>query len=406
METTLFGGPPEIGNILKLANGQMGFMTIYAHPLFDAVADVMPGMAYAPAEILTNKAIWAHRAEKEKRKELLRQETGAVSPRSQSPATPVRKPLDTIQDHQVPTPDHAHYTSSPLRGQVTTEEAGAVRESRRSSLGSLVTPSGASHSQSRRSSLGSPFGVGPQSGSATSPDMTSRRSSGAFPGANPQPPPLQARRSSNTVPNSQLQLSGDDTEGAASTSHRGGSSENDPILGKDFDLVQPARSAVIAISPERGQTLNGDSAIENTSSSPSKRSTTRFTNIQRQHHQHNSSGRFSTISSQDRSSMATSGARTHSTILTPVSPSTQATSFLSDGSDDKDNGQNGSRPTSAGMPAMIRRGLCENKNNVRTSILGHGYGDGTRTVPRRRSKLRLGSAFNFWRKRSGDNESQ
>ena len=406
METTLFGGPPEVGNVLKLANGQMGFMTIYAHPLFDAVADVMPAMAYAPAEILANKAIWAHKAEHEKRKELLRRETGAVSPRSQSPSTPVRKPVDSSD----PSLSGAlQNTTSPLRSQVSPDPTTVVRESRRSSLGSVVTPSGASQSPSRRSSMGSPFGLGPQSASATSPDMTSRRSSGAFPGANPQPPPLQARRSSNTVPNSQLQLGGNDDEGVAFIPfHPGGSGENEPPRGRDTKMGPPARPAVLASTSDPGRAVNGDRIPETTSSSPSKRGTARFAGLHKQqHHQQNSSGRFSNFSSNDRHSMATSGARTHSTILTPVSPSTQATSFLSDGSDDRDNGDlDSSRPTSAGMPALIGHDGCRNKNNTRTTITGHGYGDGTRTVPRRRSKLRLGSAWTFWRKKSGDNESQ
>ena len=59
METVLFGGPPEIGNVLKLANSQIGFMTIFAHPLFQNVADLVPAMGFASAEILNNKGVWS-----------------------------------------------------------------------------------------------------------------------------------------------------------------------------------------------------------------------------------------------------------------------------------------------------------------------------------------------------------
>ena len=93
METTLFGGPPELGNMLKLANGQIGFMTIFAHPLFANVADIIPAMSFAGEEILTNKGVWFTRAEQEKRKVALEKEhpmhgggPGSISPRSQSPA--------------------------------------------------------------------------------------------------------------------------------------------------------------------------------------------------------------------------------------------------------------------------------------------------------------------------------
>jgi hypothetical protein len=91
METALFGGPPELGNMLKLANGQIGFMTIFAHPLFANVADIIPAMKFAADEILTNKGVWFTRAEHEKKLQLVKKGTGAgdggaVSPRTQSPA--------------------------------------------------------------------------------------------------------------------------------------------------------------------------------------------------------------------------------------------------------------------------------------------------------------------------------
>lgn len=90
METTLFGGPPELGNMLKLANGQIGFMTIFAHPLFANVADIIPAMHFAADEILTNKGVWFTRAEHEKKVHLVKKGTGpgdggSISPRTQSP---------------------------------------------------------------------------------------------------------------------------------------------------------------------------------------------------------------------------------------------------------------------------------------------------------------------------------
>lgn len=114
METTLFGGPPEIGNMLKLANGQIGFMTIFAHPLFANVADVIPAMGFAAEEILVNKGVWFTRAEHEKQVKLVTKRggvgDGGVSPRSRSPigehrktsfpASPLREKLKAEQDRQ------------------------------------------------------------------------------------------------------------------------------------------------------------------------------------------------------------------------------------------------------------------------------------------------------------------
>src|ERR1700733_12819526 len=98
METVLFGGPPEIGNVLKLANSQIGFMTIFAHPLFQNVTDLVPAMGFASAEILNNKGVWFTKLEQEKRIEQLKLDSefgdgGAISPRSQSPVEQNRKRL-------------------------------------------------------------------------------------------------------------------------------------------------------------------------------------------------------------------------------------------------------------------------------------------------------------------------
>ncbi|OAX79828.1 hypothetical protein ACJ72_05850 [Emergomyces africanus] len=58
METALFGGPPELGNIPKLAKGQVDFMEIFALPLFDGIANLIPEMAFTTAEIRRNLSIW------------------------------------------------------------------------------------------------------------------------------------------------------------------------------------------------------------------------------------------------------------------------------------------------------------------------------------------------------------
>lgn len=111
METTLFGGPPEIGNMLKLANGQIGFMTIFAHPLFANVADVIPAMGFAAEEILVNKGVWFTRAEHEKQVKLVTKRggvgDGGVSPRSRSP----------VGEHK-----KSHFPASPLRDKLSAEK--------------------------------------------------------------------------------------------------------------------------------------------------------------------------------------------------------------------------------------------------------------------------------------------
>ena len=219
METTLFGGPPELGNMLKLANGQIGFMTIFAHPLFHNVTDIIPAMSFAADEILTNKGVWFTRAEQEKRKEMLKKEThytdhGSVSPRSQSPVAGNRKSLG-VQD--------GYFAASPLRN--TAEPSGLIREAKGSNgnVGPMKTGNSTSPSNSRRSSLAAVAGIVTPTGEAGS-----RRSSGASKKGHhaPRSMSMEQRRSNNNISSGQRRLS---SEAVVSPDRQ--SSENDDPNG-------------------------------------------------------------------------------------------------------------------------------------------------------------------------------
>lgn len=66
MPSCLFGGPPVLDDLIKLGESQIGFMNIFARPLFEAVADILPSMRYVVEEILTNKSIWENKIEEER----------------------------------------------------------------------------------------------------------------------------------------------------------------------------------------------------------------------------------------------------------------------------------------------------------------------------------------------------
>ena len=68
METCLFGGPPELGNVVRLGTSQVGFMDIFAIPLFRTMSLVLPGMKFTVDEIQANKAIWERTIEAEKQR--------------------------------------------------------------------------------------------------------------------------------------------------------------------------------------------------------------------------------------------------------------------------------------------------------------------------------------------------
>ena len=461
METVLFGGPPEIGNALKLANSQIGFMTIFAHPLFHDVTDIIPAMGFAPAEIITNKRVWHAKIEQEKRREELRHDSdlgdgGAVSPRSQSPVASHRRQLFGHQQAGDEREVTSYFPPSPLRN--VTESPSPHESSEQSGPRNelhLQTGSETNPRERGPSSLGAPLvtataGNAPVAGSGTSP--TSRRSSGAFSGGNrnmkPHTPPLQTRRPSNTVPTSQLQLA-----------------ESDPSIGS---TVMPGTCENEA--PQQAAQHNGTDEREANASEPSTSldsDTSGFGGNSRQYQSSTSaSSPFSlpnlpyrpsepirtvrppthsqiafcgnrasvpslTNTNFDGTSMATSGATSASTTdvgtratMGALSPSTEATSVVSGGSDagrpsehteDNLSGHDGepdfearrSRAASAPtkFPLFMSRGSRESsKQDVRTTIRGQESLNGDmiakgRAMPRRRSRIRLA----FW-KRRGESE--
>ena len=68
MTSCLFGGPPVREDPIKLGESQIGFMNIFARPLFEAVTDILPAMSFAVDEILTNKAIWEGKIDDERQR--------------------------------------------------------------------------------------------------------------------------------------------------------------------------------------------------------------------------------------------------------------------------------------------------------------------------------------------------
>lgn len=149
MDSCLFGGPPELGNMLKLANAQIGFMSLFAFPLFDGVADVLPQISFAPQEITKNKGVWFGRAEQEKRIASLKRDVGvsegqvSVSPRSRSP--------QLLKEHHASDPTcyvspvgNVH-ESSPLRNQ---QAVASNKGLGTSGLGTPTSPGGTSTANS------------------------------------------------------------------------------------------------------------------------------------------------------------------------------------------------------------------------------------------------------------------
>jgi len=427
METALFGGPPELGNIYKLATGQIGFMSIFALPLFEGISDLLPQLQFTADHIRRNQAQWQEHANQELRKQGLPTENRpevTVSPRSQSPA-----PIDSDETEKAPRDSETSLpedTLSPGSNDSPDTEIGAYNENTIEPVVSPDTPG------PQIEITGTPLAPGVQS---------SRKSSSAMPDLSYFPipgAPESARGSVATQYQTPL----------ADTSRPPG----DPaVLAAVLYANQANSNATDTHFPaatEGREHQGGDSAPERPSSSrhgPTQGS------LRNHHAHHSSSVRASVPSNSNRNSCTrTQSVSTYSNNMTPISPATNATSFLAvDSGDDKrvtdDSApqseiggpdDSSTRPSTSYAsvgdqessysrgPGSIRGGLSQSKsedrhskefspavNGTRSPTQSTTTGEsvkhespqnddsrngGLRRIPKRRSRLRLA----FWKRRN------
>jgi hypothetical protein len=169
MPSCLFGGPPARDDIIKLGESQIGFMNIFAMPLFEAVTDILPAMHFAVDEILANKAVWESKILDERQR------------RKKKPSLLLGQP--SFATDSTPSPFSGD-SGKPLQQEavlpvlVSTQKANAEGV-RRDSTGSVR----AAVITSRRSSIGGEkripgTGIGGQRGSMSRDEQESRRGSG------------------------------------------------------------------------------------------------------------------------------------------------------------------------------------------------------------------------------------
>jgi 3',5'-cyclic-nucleotide phosphodiesterase len=113
IETALFGGPPELGNILKLSLGQINFMSIFALPLFEGVTSLCPAMKCTVEQIKMNRSRWQEVANQQQAQAAPGIPSDAQrSPRSLSPAKAETHPVSSVQENNVQADEssNAHIT--------------------------------------------------------------------------------------------------------------------------------------------------------------------------------------------------------------------------------------------------------------------------------------------------------
>lgn len=274
METALFGGPPELGNTYKLATGQIGFMSIFALPLFEGVSDLLPQLQFTVDYIRRNQARWQQLSNAELKKQLRIEERAeiTVSLRSQSPAADASAGKWVMGADGAA--DDAASVGTPL-------QSGAYNDP----IPSEVSP-------------GTP---GPQI------DITGDR----------------ARKSSSAVPD----LSYFSIPSAAQAA-RGpvGTQYHNPLA----DTTRPPEAPAVPAAP-----AERDCAGEPVPEIPNSTRQGPSQSAHRHHTQRYSSGRTQVGCNGD-SYVRTQSISTHSNTMTPISPSTNATSFLAvDSGDEK-----------------------------------------------------------------------
>ncbi|KAK2679619.1 hypothetical protein RAB80_004800 [Fusarium oxysporum f. sp. vasinfectum] len=96
--------PPK-QDMTSLAKGQLGFMNLFATPLFQGVADIMPAMQYTVDELEMNKSLFELKLQQEKEKQPLDDpirrrllKEGTFSPRTMSFAVPQEEEKEEKRD--------------------------------------------------------------------------------------------------------------------------------------------------------------------------------------------------------------------------------------------------------------------------------------------------------------------
>ncbi|KAL8678077.1 MAG: hypothetical protein Q9186_005542 [Xanthomendoza sp. 1 TL-2023] len=410
MSTTLFGGPPELGNITKLANSQNGFMTIFACPLFGAMSDILPAMSFAVDEMKANQNIWQMKVEQQKPVEEQKKSLSSehlVSPRSGSPSRSSSQP-ELSHPEGLPASQVSSYI--PARGGSSTRQESD--EPRRASLASgpvrSSDPGSQMHSQdSRRSSLGAPFGY---SSSTIDPTSYSRRSSGAYSAGHGISQSLTTRRSSNTSP-SQLQL-------ALAPDSR---SQYHPNMASAENLQPDRRGSEGTLSQTNASTVTTDTGSRNISTAGGGGSSARKGSKSSDGDQTFGQARSMTYSVARHSPYPaherhSSGGHTSRSQSVPYSPTeTQATSITED-SEDKNHHlheRGGSSTVKNGPPEVVNlekpgSGHRFDGSGVRSTAKGvdvktavlNGSPSGHHSTTDRLVTRKSSRFLNFWKKRA------
>ncbi|KAH0201454.1 HD-domain/PDEase-like protein, partial [Aureobasidium melanogenum] len=126
LPTCLFGGPPDREDLVKLAESQIGFMSIFAGPLFEGITAILPAMSFSTVEIESNRTVWEEKihVEKLRRGNLLPSPVAQPSPLRTELSVPEEESEDSREDDIPPERDSLF---GPSRTSQTQNEVQAMK---------------------------------------------------------------------------------------------------------------------------------------------------------------------------------------------------------------------------------------------------------------------------------------
>ncbi|KAF7712549.1 Uncharacterized protein PECH_004090 [Penicillium ucsense] len=342
METALFGGPPELGNIYKLATSQIGFMSIFALPLFEGVEDLLPQLRFTGEHIRSNQAQWQQFATQEMmRKKGLRLEDSseaAISPLSRSPIMTPAEPVESSESTPRAVPSDAELdrkeSDSPASSDRTESQP---REYNENTIEPVVSPDTPGP---QIEITGTPMELEP---------TNTRKSSSAMPDLSyfSIPTAPQSARGSNAT---EYQNPITDTSSRPS---------GDPAVLAAALYTNPGNDSGNVSAKHDDQARSSGDRPNSSRNGPQSE--------KRGHHAHHSSSvRTSGPSMSTRNSCTrTQSMSTYGNNVTPVSPATNATSFLQvDSGDEK-------RASDESAPQSDLGGLDDSSTRPSTSYASH-----------------------------------
>ncbi|RFU23611.1 hypothetical protein B7463_g12727, partial [Scytalidium lignicola] len=342
--TALFA--PPVREIIELGKSQIGFMNMFAIPLFQCVTYVMPHMAFCVDELLKNKSAWESKIEQEKARGRI--DSLAVDNIFAPHALTLDTPSDAMNRRKSSSvPPHVMTKSNKQRLQKLATQPNLTVES-------VVDES---------NEISNPDTVPPVSSSESpSPESTTMAS-------------INGVASSGLL--TQLQISSLTVSAPAVLDH--GSNTHDVVVKDDVNSVEVQSSSVT------DAVVDSEVFVKDTARS----------SLEKQRNS-NTTDSYGTPH-RDSGSQATSA----TTSKLPLSPSTKGTSIISDESNDK-NGTTSQTPTLA-TPAPSEKG----HNSAQTSTVAseesttyEGKGVLMETVQRLRkrpSRFRMNN-LHFWKR--------